>query len=65
VNGGSVKGEALRAAARPLTFAGTMQIEMRQQALDHIRIAPDRGEAFAEVVKGIDMALERSRGLLR
>ena len=42
-----------------------MQIEMRQRAMDHIRLAPDREDAFAEVVKGIDMALERSRGLER
>ena len=41
------------------------QGELQQQALDHIRIAPNREAAFAEVVKGIDMALERSRGLER
>ena len=39
------------------------QGELQQQAMDHVRIAPDREEAFAEVVKGIDMALERSREL--
>ena len=52
---------------RRMGGTGSMQIEMRQQALDHIRIAPDREEAFAEVVKSIDMALElsRSRGLAR
>ena len=37
------------------------QGELQQQALAHIRIAPNREEAFAEVVKGIDMVLERSR----
>jgi len=44
-----------------------MQIAMRQEALEHIRIDPNREEAFAEVVKGIDMALElsRSHGLVR
>ena len=42
-----------------------MQIEVRQQALDHIRIAPDREEAFAEVMQGIDLALTRSRGMAR
>jgi len=46
---------------RRMGGTGAMQIEMRQQALDYIRTAPDREEAFAEVVKGIDMALERSR----
>jgi hypothetical protein len=48
-------------------MGGTMakQGELQQQALDHIRIAPNREEAFVEVVKGIDMALERSRGLSR
>jgi len=44
---------------------GSMQIEMRQQALDHIRIAPDRKEAFAEVIQGIDLALSRNRGIER
>jgi len=39
------------------------QGEVHQQALDHVRTASDREEAFMEVVKGIDMALERSRGL--
>jgi len=39
---------------------GAKQLEMRQEALDYIRTAPDREEAFAEAVKGIDMALELS-----
>ena len=48
-------------------FGGTwsQQSALRQEALDHIRVAPDREEAFAEVGKGIDIALERSRGLQR
>ena len=48
-------------------FGGTwaQQSALRQEALDHIRVAPNREEAFAEVGKGIDMALERSRGLER
>jgi hypothetical protein len=48
-------------------FGGTWakQDALRQEALDHIKIAPDREEAFTEVTKGIDMALERSRGLER
>ena len=46
---------------------GSMQNDTRQKALDYIRTAPDREEAFAEAVKGIDIALElsRSRGLER
>jgi len=52
---------------RRMGGTGTAKIALRQEALDHIRIAPDREEAFAEVVKSIDMALElsRSRGLGR
>ena len=48
-------------------FGGTwsQQIALEQEAMAHIRVAPDREEAFAEVGKGIDMALERSRGLGR
>jgi len=43
-------------------MGGTMakQGELEQQALDYIRIAPNREEAFAEAVKDIDMALELS-----
>jgi len=46
---------------------GAKQLDMRHKARDYIRIAPDREEAFAEVLKGIDMVLElsRSRGLAR
>ena len=31
--------------------------------MNHIRLALDREQIFAEVVMGMDMALERSRGL--
>ena len=48
---------------------GTMakQGEVQQQAMAYIRTAPYREDAFAEAVKGIDMALElnRNRGLGR
>ena len=44
---------------------GSQQIALEQEAMSHIRLAPDRDQAFAEVNKGIDMALERSRGLER
>jgi hypothetical protein len=52
---------------RRMGGTGAKQLEMRQEALDYIRTAPDREEAFAEAVKGIDMALEMSlsRGLGR
>lgn len=48
-------------------FGGTWakQDALHQEALGRIRIAPNREEAFAEIVKGIDMALERSRRLGR
>jgi len=48
---------------RGMGGTGAKQLEARQEALDYIRTAPDREEAFAEVVKGIDIALERSREL--
>jgi len=46
---------------------GTMakQGELQREAMAYIRTAPDRERAFAEAVKGIDMVLERSRGLGR
>jgi hypothetical protein len=43
----------------------TQQDALLREALDHVRIAPDREKAFTEVVKGIDMVLDRSRGLER
>ena len=48
-------------------FGGTWakQGALQQEALNHIRVAPDREAAFAEIVRGIDLALERSRGLGR
>jgi hypothetical protein len=48
-------------------FGGTwaQQSALEQEAMNHIRLAPDREQAFAEVVMGMDMALERSRGLER
>ncbi|MDR0339447.1 MAG: MobA/MobL family protein [Desulfovibrio sp.] len=44
---------------------GSKQAALVQEAMNHIRLAPEREQAFAEVVRGIDMALERSRGLRR
>lgn len=45
--------------------SGTKQMALRQEALAHIRLAPNREQAFEKVCRGIDMALERSRGLGR
>ena len=48
-------------------FGGTwaQQSALEKEAMNHIRLALDREQAFAEVVMGMDMALERSRGLGR
>ena len=48
-------------------FGGSwsQQGALRQEAMNHIRVAPDREEAIVEIVRGIDLALERSRGLSR
>jgi hypothetical protein len=44
---------------------GSQQIALRQEALNHIRLAPNRELAFAEITGEMDRALERSRGLER
>ncbi|CAK7022341.1 MAG: hypothetical protein DELT_02462 [Desulfovibrio sp.] len=46
-------------------FGGTWakQGALQQEAMNHIRIAPDREVAFASITGEMDMALERSRGL--
>jgi hypothetical protein len=54
-------GREISKKLRRMGGAWAKQGELQQQALAHIRIASNREEAFAEVVKGIDMALERSR----
>ena len=48
-------------------FGGTwsQQSALRQEALDHIRVAPDREQAFTAITGEMDMALTRSRGLER
>lgn len=48
-------------------FGGTwsQQSALEQEAMNHIRLAPDREQAFAAITGEIDMALERSRGLGR
>lgn len=48
-------------------FGGTWskQGALRDEALGHIRVAPDREQAFAAITGEMDRALERSRGLSR
>ena len=48
-------------------FGGTWakQGALQKEALDHIRVAPDREQAFAAITGEMDLALERSRGLGR
>lgn len=52
---------------RLLRFGGTgsKQAVLRQEAMDHIRLAPDREQAFTAITGEMDLALERSRGLGR
>ena len=40
---------------------GSAQIALEQEAMNHIRTAPDREQAFAAITGEMDMALERSR----
>jgi hypothetical protein len=44
---------------------GSQQIALRDEALNHIRLAPDREKAFADITGEMDIALTRSRGLER
>ena len=44
---------------------GSQQLALRDEALGHIRVAPDREQAFAAISREMDMALERVRGLGR
>ena len=48
-------------------FGGTwsQQSALEKEAMDHIRVAPDREKAFADITDTMDLALERSRGLGR
>ena len=54
-------GRGISEKLRRFGGTGSAQIALQQEALDHIRVAPDREEAFVEIVRGMDMALERSR----
>ena len=48
-------------------FGGTwsQQSALEQEAMNHIRLAPNREQAFAAITGEMEMALERSRGLGR
>ncbi len=41
---------------------GSQRISLEQEAMNHIRISPDREQAFADITGEMDRALERSRG---
>jgi len=44
---------------------GSKRSALAQEALNHIRVAPDREKAFAAITGEIDRTLERSRGIER
>lgn len=44
---------------------GSKQLTLRDEALSHIHLAPDREHAFKAITREMDMVLERSRGLSR
>lgn len=44
---------------------GSKRATLAQEAMSHIRLAPDREQAFAAITGEMDKALERSRGLSR
>ena len=48
-------------------FGGTwsQQSALAQEAMNHIRLAPDRERAFTDITGEMDRALERNRGLSR
>ena len=45
--------------------SGSQQSALEQEAMNHIRLAPDREKAFAAITGEMDIALVRSRGLER
>ena len=44
---------------------GSKRAALAQEAMSHIRVAPDREQAFTAITGEMDRALERSRGLSR
>lgn len=58
-------GRELSERLRRFGGTGTQRIALEQEAMNHIRLAPNREQAFADIVGEMDMALERSRGLGR
>lgn len=58
-------GRELSEQLRRFGGTGSKQLALRDEALGHIRIAPDREQAFAAITGEMDIALERSRGMGR
>ena len=58
-------GRELSERLRRFGGTGSKQLALRDEAMNHIRLAPNREQAFAAITGEMDMALERSRGLGR
>lgn len=58
-------GRELSERLRRLGGTGSKQLALRDEALSHIRLSPDREQAFAAITRELDRTLERSRGLSR
>lgn len=58
-------GRELSERLRRFGSTGSKQLALRDEALGHIRVAPDREQAFAAITVEMDLALERSRVLGR
>lgn len=44
---------------------GSKRAALTEEAMNHIRVAPDREQAFTAITEEMDRALDRSRGLSR
>lgn len=44
---------------------GSRRISLEQEAMNHIRVAPDRKQTFTAITRQMDMVLERNQGLSR
>lgn len=62
-----LKEMSLELSERLRRFGGTgsKRSTLAQEAMNHIRVAPDREKAFAAITRELDRTLERSRGLER
>jgi hypothetical protein len=56
-------GRELDERLRRFGGTGSQQIALREEAMNHVRLAPDREKAFADITGEMDIALTRSRGL--